>query len=174
MTDLARIEDSAARVIREASAAKLMLATAESCTGGLIAGALTEIAGSSLAVDRGFVTYSNEAKSDMLGVPAELIARVGAVSRDVAIAMAEGALAASRADVTVAVTGIAGPGGGSADKPVGLVHMALAARGLPTHHEELRFGDVGRSGVRLATVERALAGLSQAIAKVLSARETSD
>lgn len=174
MTDLARIEDRAARVIREASEAGLMLATAESCTGGLIAGALTEIAGSSSAVERGFVTYSNEAKSDMLGVPADLIARVGAVSREVAIAMAEGALAASRADVTVAVTGIAGPGGGSAEKPVGLVHMALAAKGLSTHHEELRFGDIGRSGVRLATVERALAALSQTIAKVLAARTTNE
>lgn len=174
MTDLARIEDSAARVIREASEAGLMLATAESCTGGLIAGALTEIAGSSSAVERGFVTYSNEAKSDMLGVPADLIARVGAVSREVAIAMAEGALAASRADVTVAVTGIAGPGGGSAEKPVGLVHMALAAKGLSTHHEELQFGDIGRSGVRLATVERALAALSQTIAKVLAARTTNE
>ncbi|MBC2859495.1 CinA family protein [Stappia sp. 28M-7] len=151
-----------------------MLATAESCTGGLIAGALTEIAGSSSAVERGFVTYSNEAKSDMLGVPADLIARVGAVSREVAIAMAEGALAASRADVTVAVTGIAGPGGGSAEKPVGLVHMALAAKGLSTHHKELRFGDIGRSGVRLATVERALAALSQTIAKVLAARTTNE
>lgn len=174
MTDLARVEDSAARVIREATAAGLLLATAESCTGGLIAGALTEISGSSAVVDRGFVTYSNEAKSDMLGVPADLIARVGAVSRDVAIAMAEGALAASRADVTVAVTGIAGPGGGSAEKPVGLVHMALSAKGLPTHHEELRLGDAGRSAVRLATVERALAGLSQTIAKVLSVRETGE
>lgn len=174
MTDLARVEDSAARVIREATAAGLLLATAESCTGGLIAGALTEISGSSAVVDRGFVTYSNEAKSDMLGVPADLIARVGAVSRDVAIAMAEGALAASRADVTVAVTGIAGPGGGSAEKPVGLVHMALSAKGLPTHHEELRLGDVGRSAVRLATVERALAALSETIAKVLSVRETGD
>lgn len=174
MTDLARVEDSAARVIREATAAGLLLATAESCTGGLIAGALTEISGSSAVVDRGFVTYSNEAKSDMLGVPADLIARVGAVSRDVAIAMAEGALAASRADVTVAVTGIAGPGGGSAEKPVGLVHMALSAKGLPTHHEELRLGDAGRSAVRLATVERALAALSQTIAKVLSVRETGE
>ncbi|QGZ33284.1 CinA family protein [Stappia indica] len=174
MTDLARVEDSAACVIREATAAGLLLTTAESCTGGLIAGALTEISGSSAAVDRGFVTYSNEAKSDMLGVPADLIARVGAVSRDVAIAMAEGALAASRADVTVAVTGIAGPGGGSAEKPVGLVHMALSAKGLPTHHEELRLGDAGRSAVRLATVERALAALSQTIAKVLSVRETGE
>ncbi|WP_249689767.1 CinA family protein [Stappia sp. WLB 29] len=174
MTDLARVEDSAARVIREATAAGLLLATAESCTGGLIASSLTEISGSSAVVDRGFVTYSNEAKRDMLGVPADLIARVGAVSRDVAIAMAEGALTASRADVTVAITGIAGPGGGSAEKPVGLVHMALAAKGLPTQHEELRLGDVGRSAVRLATVERALTALSQTIAKVLSVRETGE
>jgi len=172
LTDLSSFEAAAARVIRKASDAGLLLATAESCTGGLIAGTLTEIAGSSAAVDRGFVTYSNEAKTDMLGVPAELIARVGAVSRDVAVAMAEGALAASRADVTVAVTGIAGPGGGSVDKPVGLVHMALAARGLPTRHEELRLGDAGRSHVRLATVERALTTLDETIDRVLSKRET--
>src|SRR5690606_23911427 len=123
----------------------LTIATAESCTGGLIIGTLTEIAGSSAAVDRGFITYSNQAKTDLLGVPAELIAQVGAVSREVAIAMAEGALARSPADLAVAVTGIAGPGGGSTDKPVGLVHFGAARRGQPTRHEERRFGDVGRS-----------------------------
>ena len=110
-------------------AKKLMVATAESCTGGLVAGALTEIAGSSAVVDRGFVTYTNEAKAEMLGVPAERWRRHGAVSRETAEAMAKGALAHSRADLAVAITGIAGPGGGSAEKPVGLVHFAAASRG---------------------------------------------
>ena len=113
-------------------ASGLMIATAESCTGGLIAGLLTEIAGSSDVVDRGFVTYSNEAKQDCLGVPAELIARDGAVSSTVARAMAEGALRHSRADIAVSVTGVAGPGGGSAEKPVGLVHLAVARKGCDT------------------------------------------
>ena len=133
-----------------------MLATAESCTGGLIAAVLTEIAGSSAVVDRGFVTYSNEAKTGMLGVAPSLIGSHGAVSREVAIAMAEGAIRASRADIAIAVTGIAGPGGGSLDKPVGLVHFAVAVRGGMTTHAERRFGDIGRSAVRLATVQVAL------------------
>ncbi len=136
-------------------AAGLMLATAESCTGGLIAASLTAIAGSSDVVDRGFVTYSNAAKTEMLGVPAELIARVGAVSEEVALAMAEGALTRSRADIAVSVTGVAGPGGGSADKPVGLVWFGLARRGAPTHaRHEVFPGD--RAAVRLATVRVAL------------------
>ncbi|HWE73942.1 MAG TPA: CinA family protein [Stellaceae bacterium] len=134
---------------------KLMIATAESCTGGLIAGALTEIAGSSDVVERGFVTYSNRAKTEMLGVPAALIARHGAVSAEVARAMAAGALAQAPVDLTVSVTGIAGPGGASADKPVGLVHLATARRGGKTHNEHHVFpGD--RSEIRRATVERAL------------------
>jgi nicotinamide-nucleotide amidase len=138
------------------------LATAESCTGGLIAGALTAIPGSSDVVDRGFVTYSNEAKSEMLGVAADLIARVGAVSEDVARAMAAGALAHSRADISVAVTGIAGPGGGSPAKPVGLVHIAAAKRGGGVLHQECRFGDIGRDAVREATVREALGLLGRA------------
>lgn len=133
-------------------ARKLMLATAESCTGGLIAGVLTEIAGSSDVVERGFVTYSNEAKSELIGVPADMIAAHGAVSREVALAMAAGALAHSRADITVAVTGVAGPGGGTAAKPVGLVHLAAERRGRPPIHRECRFGDIGRHGIRMATV----------------------
>lgn len=133
-------------------ARKLMLATAESCTGGLIAGVLTEIAGSSDVVERGFVTYSNEAKIELIGVPAEMIALHGAVSREVALAMAAGALAHSRADIAVAVTGVAGPGGGSAAKPVGLVHLAAERRGRPPIHRECRFGDIGRHGIRMATV----------------------
>jgi nicotinamide-nucleotide amidase len=133
----------------------LMVATAESCTGGLIAAALTEIAGSSDVFERAFVTYSNEAKSDLLGVPAELIAREGAVSEAVARAMAQGALDRGAADLVVAVTGIAGPGGGSADRPVGRVHIA-AARGKRVLHEQCDFGDQGRSQVRLLSAKRAL------------------
>ncbi|WP_439814480.1 CinA family protein [Zavarzinia sp. CC-PAN008] len=129
----------------------LRIATVESCTGGLIAACLTEIPGSSDVVDRGFVTYSNEAKSELVGVPADLIAAVGAVSEDVARAMAEGALARSRADLAVSCTGVAGPGGGSAAKPVGLVHIACASRD-GTQHRQLLLGDLGRAGIREATV----------------------
>jgi nicotinamide-nucleotide amidase len=135
---------------------KIKLATAESCTGGLIAAALTEIAGSSDVVDRGFVTYSNEAKMALLGVPAGLIAAVGAVSEAVAGRMASGALANSLANITVAVTGIAGPGGGSADKPVGTVWFGTARRGGAVKTERKIFpGD--RSAVRRATLLHALA-----------------
>lgn len=139
----------------ELSGRGLWVATAESCTGGLIAGCLTDVAGSSAIVDRGFVTYTNAAKTDMLGVPADLIDRLGAVSAEVAAAMADGALAHSRADITVAVTGIAGPGGGSEAKPVGLVYIAAARRGAPPVVERHLFaGD--RGAVRQATVGRAL------------------
>lgn len=138
-------------------AAKLMLVTAESCTGGLIAATLTEVPGSSDAVERGFVTYSNQAKSDLLGVPAAVIARHGAVSGEVAALMAKGALIRSPADVALAVTGIAGPGGGSAGKPVGLVHIAAARKGGAVRHKECRFGDIGRKAVRLRTVAAAFA-----------------
>jgi nicotinamide-nucleotide amidase len=163
MSDLSPLVPLAAEIISAAKAVGLMIATAESCTAGLIVGTLTEIAGSSAVVERGFVTYSNEAKTEMLGVPAELIARVGAVSHEVAIAMAAGALARSRADLSVSVTGIAGPGGGSADKPVGLVHFGAARRGQPVRHLERRFGDIGRSKVRLATVLEALTMLREMI-----------
>ncbi len=136
--------------------AALTIATAESCTGGLIAATLTEIAGSSDVVERGFVTYSNQAKTEMLGVDAALIAAHGAVSREVAEAMATGALAHSPADIAVAVTGIAGPGGATADKPVGLVHLACLHRGQAVVAERQVFpGD--RQAVRAATVARALA-----------------
>src|SRR5208283_1989585 len=130
----------------------LMVATAESCTGGLIAGLLTEIPGSSNVIERGFVVYSNAAKEELLGVPASTLARHGAVSRETARAMAVGALKASRADVAVSVTGIAGPDGGTAAKPVGLVHFACARRAMPTVAREERFGDIGRDAVRLASV----------------------
>lgn len=151
----AAISDLAQRIISEFSAKGWMVATAESCTGGLIAGALTDIAGSS-AVDRGFVTYTNQAKMDLLGVLPETLEQFGAVSRETALQMSSGALMRSRAHVSVAVTGIAGPGGGSVDKPVGLVHLAARCRDGRVIHREMRYGDLGRDGVRLATVETAL------------------
>jgi nicotinamide-nucleotide amidase len=138
--------------------AGLKIATAESCTGGLIAGCLTEIAGSSDVVERGFVTYSNEAKQEMLGVPRMLINLNGAVSEKVAVAMAEGALKHSLADISVAVTGVAGPGGGSKEKPVGLVHLACAGRGRMTVAIHQIFpGD--RADIRDATVQTAFSML---------------
>ncbi|WP_156612720.1 CinA family protein [Paramagnetospirillum marisnigri] len=147
--------DRAVQVFAACETAGKMVATAESCTGGLVAAALTAIAGSSSVVDRGFVTYSNAAKTEMLGVPADLISAQGAVSEAVARAMAEGAIAHSHADLAVAITGIAGPGGGSADKPVGLVHFARAVRGGPTlHRAEVFPGD--RAEVRLAAALLAL------------------
>ena len=152
----ADMEELARQIIVDFTAHGFMVSTAESCTGGLIAGALTEIAGSSAVVDRGFVTYTNEAKMDMLGVGAETLANFGAVSRQTALQMAHGALFRSRADFAVAVTGIAGPGGGSADKPVGLVHLAAHARGGKILHREMRYGEIGRTEIRLATVRTAL------------------
>ncbi len=135
--------------------AGLKLATAESCTGGLVCATLTEIAGSSDVVERGFVTYSNEAKSELLGVSTDLIERVGAVSAEVAGAMASGALDRSAADVTVSVTGIAGPGGATADKPVGLVYLGVCRRGREATHEQHVFsGD--RRAVRQASLLAAL------------------
>ncbi len=145
----------AERLLAGARAKGLKIATAESCTGGLVAGLLTEIAGSSDVFERGFVSYSNQAKQQLLGVPADLLARHGAVSAEVARAKAQGALEHSQAELAVAITGIAGPGGGSPDKPVGLVHIA-AARGDKLVHRECRFGDIGRSQVRLASIETAI------------------
>ncbi|MGE0766894.1 MAG: CinA family protein [Hyphomicrobiaceae bacterium] len=141
----------------------LRIATAESCTGGLIAALLTEIPGSSDVVDRGFVTYSNEAKMQMIGVNQGLLNEFGAVSREVALAMAEGALAHSPADVSIAVTGVAGPGGGTASKPVGLVHIAAARRGAATLHQECRFGSLARSEIREKTVIQSLQLATRAI-----------
>ena len=138
------------------------LATAESCTGGLIAARCTELAGSSQWFERGFVTYSNAAKTEALGVDAALIERFGAVSEPVARAMAEGALRHSRADVAVAVTGIAGPGGGSADKPVGAVCFAWSLRGGATHSERQCFAGE-RAAVREAAVRHALNGVGQTV-----------
>lgn len=153
------IRDAAARVLDACRSGGLKVAAAESCTGGLVAGALTEIAGSSDVFDRGFVTYSNAAKQEMLGVAAAILERHGAVSRETAEAMARGALAASNADLAIAITGIAGPGGGSAAKPVGLVHFAAAARDGQRVHREKRYGDIGRSAVRKEAVAEALAML---------------
>ena len=133
-----------------------MLATAESCTGGLIAGCLTAIPGSSDIVDRGFVTYSNDAKAELLAIAPGLIRDNGAVSERVARAMAEGALELSHADITIACTGIAGPGGGTPDKPVGRVHIASASRDGKTLHQQMDYGDIGRDAVRYATVRDAL------------------
>ena len=138
------------------------MVTAESCTGGLVAGAICAIPGASDVFERGFVTYTNRAKSEMLGVDATLIATHGAVSEPVAHAMAAGALQHSRAQVSVAVTGIAGPGGGSAEKPVGLVHLALKTRSGLIDHREMRYGEIGRDQVRLGTVRTALEMLAAA------------
>ena len=135
---------------------KLILATAESCTGGMVAAAITDIAGSSAVFDRGFVTYSNSAKTDMLGVPPMLIADRGAVSKEVALAMAEGALSRSAASIAVSITGIAGPSGGTVEKPVGLVHFACAAKDHPTLHQETRFGTLSRADIRQKSCDTAL------------------
>ncbi len=158
------LADLAVRALAECRAHGLKAATAESCTGGLVAGALTEIAGSSDVVDRGFVTYSNAAKMAMLGVPAALLETVGAVSAEVARAMAEGAVAASEADVAVAITGIAGPGGSTATKPVGLVHFATSRRGGSTVDERhVLPGD--RADIRRRSVAIALRMIREAAAR---------
>ena len=146
----------ARQLLADCEARKLKIVTAESCTGGLVAGLLTEIAGSSAVVERGLVAYSNEAKQDLLGVPAALIAENGAVSEPVARAMADGALKRARADLSIAITGVAGPGGGTPAKPVGLVHFAAARNGWSTVHERHLFGDIGRTEIRLASVQVAL------------------
>lgn len=135
----------------------LKLAVAESCTGGLLAGLLTELAGSSESFDRGFVTYSNQAKHDLLGVPNDMLADYGAVSEPVARAMAEGCLNVAGVDLTVSITGVAGPGGGSAMKPVGLVHFGAVRRGRLTQHEAHRFGEtLSRTEVRQKALSAAM------------------
>jgi nicotinamide-nucleotide amidase len=156
-----QLETAARALLDICRARKLTIATAESCTGGLVAGALTDIAGSSDVVDRGFVTYSDAAKEAMLGVPQATLSRYGAVSRQTAEAMAKGVLAHAPVDLAVAVTGIAGPGGGSADKPVGLVHFGAARRGGRLMLNERRYGDLGRAEVRRRSVLEALAMLSE-------------
>ena len=157
----ADLQTQAAALLERCKAAGLMLATAESCTGGLIAGCLTAVPGSSSVFERGFVTYSNDSKIELLGVAAELIAEHGAVSEAVCRAMAEGALAHAHADLSVAVTGIAGPDGGAPDKPVGTVHIAVARHGRDTAHAGHHFpGD--RAQIRAASVEAALDMLQEA------------
>jgi nicotinamide-nucleotide amidase len=150
------LELRAAALLEQCRLQGIKIATAESCTGGMLAALLTSVPGSSDVFDCSFVTYSNEAKKRMLGVSHELIAEHGAVSRECALAMAHGAILESAATVAVSITGVAGPGGGSTAKPVGLVHLACARRNGATLHREERFGDIGRSGVRDASVEVAL------------------
>ena len=154
------IEETARRIVADFTEKKLLIATAESCTAGLIAGAITEIAGSSNVFDRGFVTYSNEAKREMIGVANATLKAHGAVSRPTALEMAQGAIGNSGANIAIAVTGIAGPGGGTEEKPVGLVHLAARKDGKSIHRE-MRYGDIGRSAVRLATVRTALEMLAE-------------
>jgi nicotinamide-nucleotide amidase len=156
MIGTAEPDSLALRLLSAFRARGLTLVTAESCTGGLIAATLTEIPGSSDVVDCGFVTYSNDAKTRMLDVAPDVIAAHGAVSEAVARAMAEGALVRSDADVSVSVTGVAGPGGGTVDKPVGLVHFAAARRSHTTIHAERRFGGIGRREIRTRSVATAL------------------
>ena len=156
--------DEASRLVAALRARGAKIVTAESLTGGLIAAVLTEVAGSSEVFECGFVTYSNAAKEQELGVGGELLARHGAVSAEVAQAMAVGALARIKADVAVSSTGLAGPGGGSPAKPVGLVYLGAAVRGRPAIHVECRFGDIGRVSIRQASTAAALALLWQALA----------
>ncbi|EAU42458.1 hypothetical protein FP2506_06451 [Fulvimarina pelagi HTCC2506] len=156
------IEILARQVVETYAAKGMKLATVESCTGGMVAAAITDIAGSSAVLDRGFVTYSNDAKTDLVGVEAQTLEANGAVSEAVACEMAEGGVRRSRGLVAIAITGVAGPGGGSESKPVGLVHFACASPDGTTHREE-RFGDIGRAEIRIRSVEMALRMLLVAI-----------
>jgi nicotinamide-nucleotide amidase len=150
------VEQRAAALLEQCRLQGIKIATAESCTGGMLAALLTSVPGSSDVFDCSFVTYSNEAKKRMLGVSHELIADHGAVSRECALAMAHGTILESAATLAVSITGVAGPGGGTTAKPVGLVHFACARRNGATLHREERFGDIGRDCVRTASVEVAL------------------
>jgi len=158
------IETLARLLIDEARQRSLRIVTAESCTGGLVAGAICAISGASDVFERGFVTYSNRAKQELLGVPGDLIADMGAVSEPVARMMAEGALEASNAHLAVAITGVAGPGGGTRMKPVGTVHIATARSNQPIHHREELFEEETRAGIQLAAVQAALQALRDRIA----------
>lgn len=151
-----RLRNLALLILDDAEQARLKIAAAESCTGGLVAALFTEIPGSSSVFERGFVTYSNNAKEEMLGVPGDVLADYGAVSEPVARMMAEGALQNSRANIAVGITGVAGPGGGTKMKPVGLVHVACARENRAVVHEMLQLGDIGRSAIRMEAVETAL------------------
>ncbi|WP_395685546.1 CinA family protein [Aestuariivirga sp.] len=156
MTFSDELLQAAQQLIQDCRIRNLRLATAESCTGGLISALITSIAGCSDVFDSGFVSYSNTAKTTMIGVPATLIDRFGAVSAEVALAMADGALSRSNADIAIAVTGIAGPGGGSAQKPVGLVYCAARRKGAQPLQSRLELGDIGRDSIRLGTAETAV------------------
>ena len=151
-----RIRNLALLIMDEAMERRVKIVTAESCTGGLIAGLFTEFAGSSKVLERGFVTYSNQSKAEILGVAGDGLADYGAVSEPVARLMAEGAMEQSRANLAIAVTGIAGPGGGTPMKPVGTVHIACARENKAMMHEMLALGDIGRHEIRIATIEAAL------------------
>ncbi|HWK36213.1 CinA family protein [Sphingomonas sp.] len=148
------VDAMARRVLERACKAKLMLATAESCTGGMLASLLTDVEGVSSAFERGFVVYSNEAKCELLGIARATVDQCGAVSRQVAVAMAEGALKGSHADIALSITGFAGPGGPD-DEP-GLIHFGCARAGHETTHREEHFGDVGRGATRIACMRTAL------------------
>ena len=148
--------ERSAHLLNLARVNQVTIVTAESCTGGLIGACLTEIPGASDVFERGFITYTNAAKEHSLGVSADLIAHHGAVSAQVAKAMAEGALAHSPASLSIAVTGVAGPGGGTAQKPVGMVHLASAFKGGETLLLQLTLGDIGRDQIRMKSVEEAL------------------
>ena len=163
MTDTDEITVLARQIIARAKDTGLLVTTAESCTGGLVAAAITDIAGSSVALDRGFVTYSNAAKQEMLGVSADSLDRFGAVSEPVAKEMAYGALSNSRADVSVSVTGIAGPSGGTAEKPVGLVWFGICRMGQAPTAAMKRFASTSRSAIRQASVATALQLLLEAM-----------
>ena len=167
MSDGLEIDDAlivqAAELLTEARKLGVTIAAAESCTGGLLAATLTAVSGSSDIFERGFVTYSNASKSELLGVPVWLIERHGVVSEDVARAMAGGALTHSRATLAIAVTGIAGPGGGTAERPVGLVHFAAGRRDTEISHARMRFGDLGRSRIRRDAVAYALTLLTSLV-----------
>lgn len=159
----ADIEDAARRLVLAGQARGLWVTTAESCTGGLVGAAITCAAGSSAVFDRGFITYSNAAKIELLGVDEALLREHGAVSEPVARAMAAGARERAAADIGVGVTGVAGPGGGSEGKPVGLVHFGLAHADGSVDHREMRFGDLSRDAIRLEAVRVALELLEEAI-----------
>ena len=154
------VRAAASRLLDMCRERRLTVATAESCTGGLVAGTLTDIAGSSDVIDRGFIPYSNAAKEQMLAVPADILSAHGAVSRQTAEAMARGALHRSEADLAVAIAGVAGPGGGSVEKPVGLIQFAAAARDGRLTSRERRYGDIGRDEVRRRSVLEAISMLT--------------
>jgi nicotinamide-nucleotide amidase len=149
------IVEAARRLLDICKRKKLFVATAESCTAGLVAGTLTEVPGVSSMLDRSFITYSNDSKQQMLGVQAQTLDTYGAVSRETALEMAQGALARSPVDLAISVTGIAGPDGGSPEKPVGLVHFGAVSRGGQSVHSEQRYGDIGRAQVRKHSVLQA-------------------